>query len=479
MLAERLRLQGYTVSLCRDGAEGAYAALEDPPSAVVADLRMPSISGVQLCRLLKAEPATENVPVILRGPDGHRNRFWAEQAGATHYVVKGRMGDLVRALARAIEQRIPDDGFFFAMADAERATGNARPSQMYTEARSNDVRDRIAAHLDAALFDSVIAAEVRKLGVCGSFDRLFDLLSQFMTQVTNYRWLALTTYVPARLGVHANPADRPAVLSEVCQRLKTPDDVRVLVVEDEDAHAEPPGAEALVSQVLFGDRCIGELAIGPRGSRPRDDMNLVETIARELGGPLQMATLVEESQRLATVDPLTGLLNRRAFTAEAEREVARCQRYGEPLSLLLLDVDHFKQVNDRRGHATGDLVLQSVGRLLLREARTSDRVARWGGEEFVVALAHTGLDGAGCAAERIRAALEAHAMVDLQGEALSVTCSVGIAELTPTDTLDALIDRADRAMYRAKGAGRNRVERGLKEAPPAPSNHVEAASLAS
>src|SRR5882757_7466877 len=112
MLAERLRMQGYHVVAAAGPAEGAVTALSNPPSAVIADLWMPSISGVQLCRLLKAEPATENVPVVLRGPDGPRNRFWAKRAGASSYVVKGRMGDLVRALARAIETAQPSADFF-------------------------------------------------------------------------------------------------------------------------------------------------------------------------------------------------------------------------------------------------------------------------------------------------------------------------------------------------------------------------------
>ncbi|HKU41776.1 MAG TPA: response regulator, partial [Polyangiales bacterium] len=186
-LAERLQLQGFTVIECRDGAEGAIAALQDVPAAVVADLSMPSISGVQLCRLLGAENSTAHVPVVLRGPEGQRNRFWAEQAGAFAYVGKGRMGELVRALRRALSRARPpaaDESDFFVQAAAERL----------------DVRDRIAAHLDAALFDSVVAAEVRRLGTIESFERLVDLLSQFVAQVTTYRWMAIVRDVPAGLG---------------------------------------------------------------------------------------------------------------------------------------------------------------------------------------------------------------------------------------------------------------------------------------
>src|SRR3954463_12666879 len=110
-LAERLRMQGFQVITAPGPPEGAHLALSSPPTAVVADLWMPGISGVQLCRLLRAEPATENVPVVLRGPDGQRNRFWAERAGAAAYVVKGHMGDLVRTLSRAGTSSPPSDGF--------------------------------------------------------------------------------------------------------------------------------------------------------------------------------------------------------------------------------------------------------------------------------------------------------------------------------------------------------------------------------
>src|SRR5690606_22952617 len=111
-LADRLQMQGYAVSIFSDPAEGARVALGDPPCAVIADLWMPGISGVQLCRLLKAVPATESVPVILRRPESPRNRFWSERAGASDYVVKGRMGDLVRAFGKATQNRV-DTGDFF------------------------------------------------------------------------------------------------------------------------------------------------------------------------------------------------------------------------------------------------------------------------------------------------------------------------------------------------------------------------------
>jgi two-component system cell cycle response regulator len=440
VLAERLRLQGFTVIESADGAEGAVLALEDPPAAVVADLSMPSISGVQLCRLLGSEPGTAKVPVILRGSEGRRNQFWAEQAGAAAYVTKGRMGELVRAVRKAVEAAgEPED--FFVMASTQ----------------GLDVRERIATHLDAALFDSVIAAEVRRLGTSESFDRLADLLSQFASQVTTYRWIAVMRRSPLRLALHTNPSAREASLKEALAALELPADTPVAMIEDDDAVTDEDGPPAMSEQIYFGDQAIGVFAMAPRAPEHRNDRMLVTTISRELGGALRMATLVEESRWMATTDALTGLLNRRAFLESTGREIARARRYNDKMSVVLLDVDHFKHINDRRGHAAGDVVLGAVGRLLGGTVRTCDVVARWGGEEFVLLLPSTGLEGAEQMAERIRAELENLQILDGGHEVIPVTASFGVAMYMGNETLEQLIDRADRAMYLAKSGGRNRV----------------------
>jgi diguanylate cyclase (GGDEF)-like protein len=124
---------------------------------------------------------------------------------------------------------------------------------------------------------------------------------------------------------------------------------------------------------------------------------------------------------------------------------------------VLLDVDHFKHINDRRGHAAGDVVLSAVGKLLAGTVRNCDIVARWGGEEFVIVLPSTSLEGAQLVAERIREQLESAKIPDGGGELIPVTASFGVATYAGSETLEQVIDRADRAMYLAKSGGRNRV----------------------
>jgi two-component system cell cycle response regulator len=441
VLIERLRMQGYQAKGFAGPVEGAHAALGSPPSAVVADLWMAGISGVQLTRLLRAEPATERVPVILRGPDGPRNRFWSERAGAAAYVVKGRMVELVRALGRCV---VPvanqEEEFFTQLQDAESA-----------------LRDRIAACLDAALFESVLAAEVRALSTCGTFDRLFDRLTQFVSQVMSYRWLALLVHRPAHLGLHAHPTARGECEQEVRQALDLPADTVVLRIEDEEASAARASAPPLVRPIEFGQEIIAHIALSQKGVGDREDTRVLDVIARELGGPMRMTLLVEETQRAATTDPLTGLMNRRAFLAALDVEQSRSERHGYPMSLLMLDIDHFKLINDEHGHAMGDQVLVVFARMLAQQARKTDIVGRWGGEEFVIVLSGANEAGARLVGERIRRATEGMAVLNDRRQPVSVTVSIGIACLEVNDTLDGLIERADRAMYQAKASGRNRV----------------------
>jgi diguanylate cyclase (GGDEF)-like protein len=319
------------------------------------------------------------------------------------------------------------------------------------------VRDRIAAHLDQALFESVIASEIRALGTCGAFDRLFDLFSQFVCQVTSYRWLALSTTHPRRMGLHCNPSLSATAEQEARQVLLLGPEVRSILVEDEDAFEDPSGPEPIVCRIDLGTTPVGQLALAVREPSHHQDLALAEVLARELAGPIRMVSLVEESQQLSRVDPLTGLMNRRAFREHLELEIGRSRRHSTPLSCILFDIDHFKNINDHRGHASGDSVLSSMGELLRRVARQADVNCRWGGEEFVVALHHCDLAGACIAAERLRVEVQACRIFDSNGELIPVTASFGVAEFHTDDTIDTLVDRADRAMYEAKTSGRNRV----------------------
>jgi len=167
----------------------------------------------------------------------------------------------------------------------------------------------------------------------------------------------------------------------------------------------------------------------------------------------------EEIYRLTITDGLTQVANKRCLQDFLEREIARATRHGRPLSLVLFDVDHFKQINDEYGHLAGDRVLQGIASVAAKQVRRDELIARYGGEEFAVVLPETTVDEAAKFSERIRAAVESERF-EFDGNAIRATISLGAAALESPDTLEALVARADANLYRAKEGGRNRVVTG-------------------
>jgi diguanylate cyclase (GGDEF)-like protein len=167
--------------------------------------------------------------------------------------------------------------------------------------------------------------------------------------------------------------------------------------------------------------------------------------------------LEEKLRELAMQDELTGLYNRRHFVELADAEVARARRTSAPLSLAMLDIDHFKAVNDVFGHPVGDLALKEVARAMRETLRTSDVPARFGGEEFVVLLMDTPLEGAIAVTERLRERVGRSEVPAGKGRVARFTVSGGVAELAPGERFEVLLARADEALYRAKEDGRNRT----------------------
>ncbi len=444
LLATRLRGSGFEVDEAVDGEAGAEQAITAPPDLVVTDLIMKGISGVQLCRVLRSDPATAHVPVVLlTGSGDKRSRFWARSAGAAAYLSKDRLDDLVGILTDLLAQAPTPPPVLTEIALRPRRTLN----------------ERMSAVLDSALFDSVIAGEVRSLATCGTLAKLFDKLVTLVSDLINYRWLAIVpvrAYAP--LFAHGNPEESEAVVTEARSVLGIGLERSVEVLSDPRAIA---GSSAPIEtmEIVFAGESIGRMAVAPTSrGLSKEDKRALLLVATELGGPFQMSALHEDAQRLATTDALTGMLNRRALLEIIERERLRSDRHGFPFSLMLLDIDHFKTVNDTRGHAAGDAVLKGVASVLNTVARRTDLVARWGGEEFVVALPQTREAGARIAGERVRRAVAEAAHSVPGGEPISVTASVGISSGDAPWNQDALLVAADAAMYAAKARGRNRVE---------------------
>ena len=209
-------------------------------------------------------------------------------------------------------------------------------------------------------------------------------------------------------------------------------------------------------QLKTEQQFLGEIRISNSNRFSQPDLNIIEESLAHLLYPLRNAMLYQEATRSARVDALTGVGNRFAFSRSFEREYALAMRHQNDLSLLVLDVDYFKSINDRYGHLVGDQVLHDVAQAIQNAMRQTDMVFRYGGEEFTAILTKTDAEGAAVIAERIRqhvAGLE----ITHEGQRIAVTISIGAS--SSTDSVDgrSMFAQADNNLYRAKRNGRNQV----------------------
>jgi two-component system, cell cycle response regulator len=206
---------------------------------------------------------------------------------------------------------------------------------------------------------------------------------------------------------------------------------------------------------LLNDREISGVVMLSSGDR----LQIGSTIFKYLSGSEPESAFFEEIYQMMITDTLTQARNRRHFEDIIERELSRARRFQRPLSLLMLDIDFFKRVNDDHGHLAGDAVLRELVQLVRMRVRRDDTVVRYGGEEFVVLMPETALTSATAVANELCAGIASH-VVEYRGVRLSVTVSIGCAELVETDVVAGdLVRRSDERLYEAKRAGRNRVMR--------------------
>jgi len=481
ILSRTLRAAGFEVIEAEDGVEGAVLALRERPAVVVTDLEMPTLDGFPLLRLLKAEPASAHVPVLVLTSHGEAaSRFWSERTGADAYLTKDhRPQELVATVERLAAQARPPRG-----AGGEAAADTSAVGPL-------DVLARIARQLDAALLQATLMNSLFERGMAaGDFHEASRTALSAIGEAIDARFLAAGVAAEEGLLVHLVTSE-PLAHEEVGRLCR-------VIAERLEA---PPGA-ALDLQVSGPGEAVAAGTAGPAGAGTAERssagpaIDLERTVWRSLPlreargvlglhlrdreryahrasplvdaltGPLALvvdnARLAERLRQLSTLDGLTRQLNHRATYERLIEELARAERYRQPLSIVLCDFDQFKQVNDVHGHLAGDAVLAEGAAVLRGVLRTGDLLGRYGGEEFLAVLPQVELAAARLAAERLRCRLEEHATPVAGGE-VRITASFGVAELAElTDvaerpTADLLVSLADRRLYEAKAAGRNCV----------------------
>lgn len=260
---------------------------------------------------------------------------------------------------------------------------------------------------------------------------------------------------PSNRTIHGWSRGEPDTGTNVIDALVHPDDQARVYGLWQQILARPGGRARLTARIRHRDGHWITIEAQNRNCLHVPDVAAVITYFRDI---TEIQRLETELRRLATTDSLTMLPNRRFFLERARQEQHRAARNGTCLSVLIMDIDHFKRVNDTHGHAAGDQVLVGLGELLRAGMRDQDVAGRLGGEEFAVLLPDTDSAGAVMLAERLRAAVESHRIKGVADHPLQITASLGVASLTAgRGSVDELLARADEALYRAKKAGRNCV----------------------
>jgi diguanylate cyclase (GGDEF)-like protein len=249
---------------------------------------------------------------------------------------------------------------------------------------------------------------------------------------------------PARIHLGDGLVGRAAVCGRVCRPT------------DEDAGSEHLQAAGVALPLMVGSRVIGVLeVVGEVLDGDAEALSMLETVTAHAATAIEAARMYQQAQALSVSDALTGLANRRSLDQDLTLEVERAVRYAHPVALIMVDLDHFKALNDTYGHPRGDQVLQQVARILTEQARSCDTVYRYGGEELAIIVRDSDLAAAQALAERLR---EGVATAFADGDGPAVTLSAGVAAVPlHAATPDGLLHAADRALYVAKREGRNRV----------------------
>ena len=437
LLEAKLESEYFEVSTAMNGLDALEKVQRIRPDIVLLDVMMPGMDGIEVCRRIKSNPATRHIPVVMvTALDQPEDRVRGLEAGADDFLTKpvndvalfSRVKSLVRLkmlIDELLSRNSNEDGVMLAE-EIMQAEDAGRPGRILLIDDQAQLATRIRKALDNQHDVESIQDPSQALRKVEEED--YELL------MVN---LDMEDYDGLRL----------------CSQLRSLNHNRqvpiLIIIDPDDTQRMARAMEIGVNDYLM---------------RPIDRQELlarVNTQIRRWRYTCRLRDSVRQSIALAVTDPLTGLYNRRYMTTHGEALVDEAANRGKALSLLLLDLDYFKKVNDTHGHDVGDRVLKELAQRMKRQVRRLDIVCRVGGEEFVILLPNAEISVAWRIAERLREAIASTPfdVGEKPGELqLNLTTSIGLAGYEKvTDSLDSILKRADEALYKAKEGGRNKV----------------------
>ncbi len=470
-IATALGDAGCEVREAADAASMRTLLAEWDPSLLLLDAALPDAAGTQLLQELKAGETTRDLPVVMiatRLPD--------------------EMTELALGLGAADVLRKP----FRPRELVARVQAQLRVQALLrvTQKSLRDAEDELSRVQEDSENRRKLVDILHEVTGDLSSDEIYHILARRVARALSLSRCSVILAKPGdRVGVVATAFDNPAIRNYEIN-LEAYPEIRAALehghpVLVEDLHTSPlyedlrrewaaNGTQVPIRSVIALPFTLGKVQAGVFFLRrmvdepplTNEDVEFADSVIKAAVAAIHRAQVIETTKAdnarlevLAHTDPLTQVLNRRALTVRLASELERARRYDSVLTLLMVDLDHFKKVNDTYGHLVGDEVLREVATLLQNEVRSVDVVARYGGEEFVAVLPETSLVGAMTFAERIREHVAATSFATSLVDALQLTCSIGVSSYPSTtiNTVDDLFARADEALYRAKADGRNRV----------------------
>lgn len=462
-LREGLTRNGFTVETAKNGAEAYKKLFDCLPDLVLSDIMMPVIDGYQLCRLIKNKDETKKVPVILLTIlDKKIDSFWGKKAGAQLFLSKSiDIEELVKNINATIRRYPVTEEYKNAIAESS-TSDNSAQSQLNTI-------------LNDLLLKSVFANEFRNLSDFMNYERilvekLFSLLSSFVEYSVAGIYFASPDDFSENI-LYLDTLGRNLsknLLSDIqydffrkLEEIKPIRDnkfevVRILLGKEMEYNFNDMKSKIIIP-LVFDKKLIGGICFYTRSDTDYASFRYFDIMISELLAIFKMKYQYTEKEFMSVLDGLTGLYNRRQFELGLEQEFNRTKRHPADFSLAILDIDFFKKVNDTYGHQYGDYVLKTVADLMKASFRKTDLLYRYGGEELVMIMPETNIEGALIPVQRLRRSIEEYGF-DYNGVKAKVTASIGLTmNFGEFKTATDLLKSADEALYKAKESGRNRV----------------------
>lgn len=461
---------GYNVTTASDGMKCLEILQSDAAdfNLLVLDIDMPNMSGLQVCRMLREDARYADFPIImLTGRDRKKDAYWGKEAGATAYMTKPFNDEELLSLIKEV------------LAGRSETSPDERMSPMVPVDQDMDVLFKAGELQEVQLFKMSLINKIYQISM-SQFDlketcsRIADLYSYVIEfdmatfLIADEERIKMFVFIkgPFSRGLFTEAKKRTKENFEEFMKGSALDwdTIELELSDPEQRMMKQCQAEMLTGFKTFPLESAGErfgmltLARGNGGEFSREESQTCETINSQSAMVINNNRMYEKIKRFAVADGLTGLYNHRYFQEQLEKEYSRARRFNLSLSMIMLDLDHFKMINDTYGHQQGDVILKGVSAAIKRCVRDIDLLARYGGEEFSILLPETPKKNAMVVAERIREAISSTEFY-VDGKKLEVRASLGVSG-HPDDDIKTKLDlvaKADEALYKAKREGRDRV----------------------